>query len=207
MIDQLEKIKQELDKQKIQYKAIYLYGSQVYGTSTESSDWDFLVITFEKHKLNEDAFKYDKINSLTFETEEAFLNKLLEHDIRSLECIMSQPKYKMEVSEWQYKIDQFTLNLIKLRQNVSAKSSNSWVKAKKKIEVESEEYIGQKSLFHSLRMLDFAIQIASHKKIQNFGSSNHYWCDIKTIKSWKDLKEKYQPIYNSLKTEFRKKTT
>jgi hypothetical protein len=38
----------------------------------------------------------------------------------------------------------------------AAKASNSFVKAKKKIEVERDYYVGWKSLFHSLRILDLA---------------------------------------------------
>ena len=90
-----------------------------------------------------------------------------------------------------------------LREAISQKASHSFVKAKKKIEVEKELRIGQKSLFHSLRILEFGIQIAQTGKIFDFTQSNHYWEEISKISDWAELNRIYKPIYNKLHTEFK----
>lgn len=97
------------------------------------------------------------------------------------------------------------MNLSKLREEISKRASNSFVKCKKKLTVETnEERIGLKSLFHSLRMIDFGIQIAETGRIYDFTASNHYLYDIFEIgPNWDKLKEKYQPIYNQLSSKFR----
>lgn len=55
-------------------------------------------------------------------------------------------------------------------------------------------------------MLQFAIQIAQHGKIVNYGSANEIWDEIKSIDSddWEIYKERYQKKFNSLKSELRK---
>ena len=81
------------------------------------------------------------------------------------------------------------------------------MKAKKKLIVEKDydPYIGKKSLFHSLRIILFGIQIAQYGKIINYEEANIYYDIVKSeIIEWEYFKKKYQPIYNNLKTEFRK---
>lgn len=189
-------VKQSLNEKNIPFEAIYLYGSQIYGTASSKSDWDFLVVSDYS----------EKIEGITFESTESFLEKLKTHDIRTLECILANEQFKIESESFKQKTNNWNLDLNLLRIGVSSKASNSWVKAKKKIEVENEPYLGLKSLFHSLRMIDFGIQIATHGRIVDYSSSNHYWQEIQNETSWISLKNKYQPVYNSLKTEFRNKT-
>src|SRR5690606_16367271 len=100
------------------------------------------------------------------------------------------------------------LNLTQLRRSISAVASNSFVKCKKKLikGPDYNPYIAKKSLFHSLRILDFGIQIATHGKIMDFSSCNHLYRDIMSIESddWEIFKEKYTPLANSLKSKFKK---
>lgn len=78
----------------------------------------------------------------------------------------------------------------------------SFNKKKLTVEVESE-HIGTKSLWHSLRILMFGIQIAKHGKIIDWQEANKYSDDIKYNPSWEYLKHQYQPIKNELASEFR----
>lgn len=177
---------------------IYLYGSNVYGTSDEESDVDYIYIV-DFHPNGEDQLLLGKTNINIYQLD-FFQNKLNNHDVSALECFFLPEKYKIEL-----KTLQFTLDLEKLRRSFSEKSSNSWVKAKKKIDVHQEFRIGMKSLFHSIRVLDFGIQIAKFGSIKNYTSSKDTWEKIKkqNFKTWNEYKENWQNFYNNLRSEFR----
>lgn len=171
---------------------IYLYGSQVYQTTTPLSDFDFIVVgdiptSSEKRDFG-DLHLYDWDD---FET------LLLAHDISALECLFLNASQKHEVKPLSV-----TLDLAQLRTNCSTKASNSWVKAKKKVEVENEPYIAQKSLFHSLRILTFAIQLAETGKI-NFIQTN-LWNEVNSLPiNWGSWNNHFKSRYNALKSHLR----
>ena len=176
------------------------YGSNVYGTASTNSDDDLIcVVPDNAGILTGTEYRKDKLN-VQFYTRKDFQDQLNIHKVVPLECFMNPNEEKLPA---QFK---FKLNLVSLRHEWSAKASNSWVKAKKKIEVERDYYVGWKSLFHSLRILTFGIQIAEKGTITDYGAANHHWIDIRDAQqyNWDYFKEKYQPEYNRLCTEFRK---
>lgn len=181
--------------------AIVPYGSHVYGTQTEDSDYDFFVIIKDGCKLDDGHPLLSGLNTdYNIWNETTFQLNLKYHEISFLEVFFTEPVAGS--------LDQFSfeLDLIALRHSVSEKSSNSWVKCKKKLTVEEgQELIGLKSMFHAFRMVDFAIQIAQHGQIFDFKHANHYWKQIKTIGAdWQKLNHIMKPQYNQLMTEFRK---
>lgn len=170
---------------------VYTYGSRVYNTQSDKSDFDFIVVG--ETILTES--KNTSWGDLHLFSKQDFVQKIKEHEISALECLFLPSHLKQEI----FQID-FTLNSEILRHSISQKSSNSWVKAKKKLEVEKELYIAQKSLFHSLRILTFGIELAQTGKIFNYNQSQ-LW---KTVidcppEKWSSLK----PLYNSLKSKFK----
>lgn len=171
---------------------IYLYGSQVYGTQTELSDYDFIIVGTPSDFSEKRSF-----GDITCLTWESFQLKLDEHDISQIECMFLSPsqKYEHQMIKW-------SLDLTKLRSSCSAKASNSWIKAKKKLEVEDEPYIAQKSLFHSLRILKFAISLAESKSI-DFHQQN-LWNEVKSLPlDWETWNKTFKPTYNELKSHLR----
>lgn len=177
---------------------IYKFGSRVYGTHNSESDYDFITIVNEP--IETDIMSYDfNIHVYGIEKFQQYVN---EHRIHALESIFLPNNQKFE----QHTFD-FTLDLRKLRSEISSKSSNSWVKCKKKLEVEqNSQYIGLKSLFHSLRIVMFGIQIAKFGSIVDYSEANHIWEEIISSghTDWEYFKVKYQPVYNNMLTEFRK---
>ena len=98
------------------------------------------------------------------------------------------------------------IDLPKLRESISKKSSNSWVKAKKKLQPLSPDYapkIGKKSAWHALRILAFGCQLAEHGKI-NVECMNHIYDSIMQCGEWADIDMQFRQTYNHLSTEFRK---
>lgn len=179
---------------------IYLYGSKVYGCNP-NGDNDYIIIVdgenVEEQIISDEA-------DFTLYSKDVFQQKVDLHDISALECIFL-PKDKILKEEYKFS---FELNLENLRKEASSKSSNSFVKCKKKLMSTDKKdiYIGKKSLFHSLRITMFATQIAKYRKIINYSEANDYWREIvyNEINDWEFYKNKYQPIANALNTEFRK---
>ena len=180
---------------------IYQYGSRVYGCNSSCSDYDVIMVSeyYEgKAELDEDEI------SCTLYGITQFKEQLKKHEISALECLyLPEDKVLKSWINFDHKI-----SLPALRKSISAKASNSFVKAKKKLTVKKDydKYIGLKSLFHSLRIIMFGIQIATHGKIIDYTAANDYWSSIlsEPQSDWEYLKAKYKPIHNQLMTEFRK---
>lgn len=177
--------------------ACYLWGSRCYKTHTDSSDYDIICVGDVEtgHEYRNGDLNIHTLNTTDWH------QHLHDHAVMEIECLFLPQECRI--------VDRldvnFNLDLVKLRHVWSAKASNSWVKAKKKIDVADEWYIGQKSLFHSLRMINFAIQLASTNRI-DLTQANHYWDEIKNIQktSWSNLQNKWQMVYNQHMTDFRK---
>ncbi len=162
---------------------IYIYGSRVYGTYTEKSDYDYIVVvdTQENAQKLEPCARGEN-EDFTIYTKEQFEEQVANHEISALECLfLSQENIIKKTVEFP-----FTLDLEKLRPAISQKSSNSWVKAKKKFIVDKDyaPYIGQKSAWHSLRILDFGCQLARYGKITNYKETNALLPVILKLSSW-----------------------
>ena len=184
---------------------VYRYGSFVYGTENKDSDEDFIIIYKQKEfKIDAIKNKSGKIN-ITLYSLPGFKNSIYYNEISVLECIFLEDKYKWESVDINY---YFKNNKKELRKSISSKASHSWVKSKKKFIFEGESLIAQKSAFHSLRIFHFGIQIAKFGKIIDYKTGfKKLLDDIKTIKEWKQLKNKYQPEFNRLHSEFKKLTS
>lgn len=184
--------------------AAYICGSTVYRTNNSDSDIDCVVITqsydFESFVIGNIDCKYVSLKNFKL---------LLEaHEISALEClflddnfILISPKIELE----------FSINLNKLRHSISEKASHSWVKAKKKFispyeNLDNEIYRGKKSLYHSLRIISYGIQIAESGRIYKYNVLHDEFCDIISDNSneWKHYDDKYRTMFNSMMTKFRK---
>lgn len=182
-------------------QAVYMYGSRVYGTHSPQSDHDYIVILDDEVGAHKDAQQYDSHSGdLSIHTYlySSWKEHLANHKIFAIECYSQFPMdHKAE----------FKLDLPTLRKEISSKSSNSWVKCKKKLTVETGEfYVGIKSLFHSFRIPFFGIQIAQHGKVVDFSAANYIWDELKNLPeytTWEELNAKYKPLHNALMTEFR----
>lgn len=175
------------------------YGSRVYGTNDEKSDYDYIIIT--ENRTEQVLTPNESINYIS---KSDFQKQLIKHEISALEGY-----FWMEQNNIFHPF-QFELNKQQLRKSLSAKASNSFVKFKKKISLENEDnYIGLKSLFHSIRIPTFGVDIV--EGLVNFQNSF-------LIKLWSEMKkdaeetnynldfliEKYKPIYNKQMSAFRK---
>jgi len=177
---------------------VYLFGSQVYGNANRDSDWDVIMIA--NNSVNSTEIRKGLFNIHVY-TPDKFREDLDINRINNLECIYapSWAKLKEEIT-----FSDFRVNQNRLRHSISRTSSNSWVKCRKKIEVEGEYYIGVKSLFHSIRIPMFGKQIAERGKITDFACANSVWDRIKKQHwSWKELDIEFRPLLNKVMSDFR----
>ena len=175
---------------------IYQFGSSVYLTNNKNSDKDFVVIA--KSSITDKEFKTDLYN-IHLLSEDRFLLGLKNHNIRDIECLMAPDWAKILVK----KNFNFELKKPNLRHFISHINSNSIVKCKKKL-TQGDYYIGTKSLFHSMRIANFGIQLATDNKITDFSSCNWIWEEINSKKwTWEELDNRWRPYNNDIMHDFR----
>lgn len=179
--------------------ALYDYGSTVYGTRNEQSDIDVIMVVQDLSQQDTQHIleKYMDVNLFS---KEQFQEQINLHEITPLECIFLPDKFIWKKHEWK-----FNLSLPQLRTAISAKSSNSWVKAKKKFIVEKDfnPYIGKKSAWHTLRILDFGTQIAKEGKITDFSQTNALLTEILNCQSWEEIDSRFRKLYNEKSSNFK----
>jgi predicted nucleotidyltransferase len=178
---------------------VYIFGSRLYNTHNSESDWDIIMVA--NNSVESTEIRRGLFNIHVY-TPDKFKKDLEWHRINNLECIFA-PDWAILKEEIDYRKD-FKLDISKLRHATSHISSNSWVKAKKKITVSDEYYIGIKSLFHSIRIPIFSKQIIEHGEINDFELVNDIWFDLfKNRYSWDELEKKYKSYRNKIMSEFR----
>jgi len=184
----------------VRVKNIYVFGSQVYGTTNHNSDWDFIMVANTPNTNQEIRSGDFNIHVMT---EDQFLKNLKDHHSSSVEAFLVPKEFRLQED---VKFD-WKPNIPSLRHSFSHISSNSWVKCKKKIE-QGDYYIGVKSLFHSLRIPIFGIQIAQTGSIYDFSEANYIHDKIFSKEwTWDELASEFRPLRNSILTDFRNITT
>jgi hypothetical protein len=182
---------------------IYRYGSQVYGTNHANSDDDYVFITKEKINIPDD-------NISTFTLDE-FVEGVAKCNIACLESYF-QNRTSGNILKHDFYLPDIEIDQEVLRRSISAIASNAWAKCKKKLTVEKDynEYVALKSLFHSLRILDYGIQIATFGYIHAYDSMNFLYYDLfqmsklyKKAELWQKIDEKYKPLRNQKHSKFK----
>ena len=176
----------------LKVKNIYIFGSRIYGTSREGSDYDIIMIASNLIAEEEKKIKIgDILFNIHIVTPDVFLSHLKMHNIKNLECLFAPDWAKLQEKT----ILPIDIDLKKLVKNNLAQSYSSWQGGKMKIQ-KYDFYRGFKSIFHSIRMLMFAIQIAEHGKIIDFSAANHLYSEIVDCDEieWGYFREKYLPL-------------
>lgn len=174
------------------------FGSQVYGTALPDSDLDFIAVFPDNIAISESELVFGNVNIQTLTLVE-LQARLDAHQINALEAYFV-PESPLPA------LCSFTLSLPVLRHSLAQKASHSFVKAKKKLTVEHAYRTGWKSLFHSLRILTFGIELAQTGVLANFSAANAYWDELWEAQEtrWDILQPRWQPVYNALSSEFRR---
>lgn len=204
MID-IYDIAEKLDLEFEKIINIYKYGSHIYDTNNKFSDNDYIIVyrqisyKFELHDKHPDI-------QATLYNIQGFQQDLDKMNLTCLECIFLNDNDKIEKHQFTY-----NKNLQLLRESVSSKVSNSFVICKKKLR-DLDVYVGQKYLFHCLRMVYFGKQVAFYNKIVDYKGVDfdprykdfrELLNEIVSEDDWLVLKERYQKMLNNHLSDFR----
>ena len=189
---------------------IYEWGSRVYQTATEFSDWDYIAIVPDDFPEEPDQYEFEN-HTYNIEHESDWFAKLKRNSVEALECLSLSPKFIVKKT----KSYPFTFNPDGAHAAISERASIAWVKGKKKLTIEKDFDWrgGKKSIWHSLRLYMFGTQCAQYGSIVDFTEANSYYNDIVVAKhgntgkeEWEYLKESYHDLNNywhsKMKLEF-----
>lgn len=179
----------------------YLIGSHKYGTATENSDYDYIYIVDEIPSTGP-SVKDHYNRDVQLMTQESFDFGLENHDVQILEAVYLNDQVPKS----------FRINPGKLRTSFSTVSNHSWVKGKKKLTVFSdyEKDIGLKSIFHSIRILDFGIQLIVDNDIVD--PTRYSWLmeNLRELgekyereELWNVIESKYKALFKDLRSKFK----
>lgn len=191
---------------------IYEWGSRVYQTATDFSDWDYIAVVPNNFPKEPDQYDFGN-HTYNIEHESEWVSKIQRNSVEVLECISLTPKFIVK----ERRVFPFIFNPDGAHAAISERASIAWVKGKKKLTIEKDFDWrgGKKSIWHSLRLYLFGIQCARYGNIIDFTGANQYYEDIVVKRhgntgkeEWEYLKKTYHQLNNALhckmKSEFGK---
>ena len=183
---------------------IYEWGSRVYRTSTDSSDWDYIAVVPDDFPKKTDQYEFGN-HTYNIEHESEWLYKLETNAVEALECV-SLHQWDENLIIKETKQYPFHFHPRVAHSAISERASIAWVKGKKKLTLEKDFDWrgGKKSIWHCIRLYDYGIQVASNCGcVFDFSSCNSFYADIvlnshglNGKEEWEYFKKYYQPIVN-----------
>ena len=159
--------------------AIFPYGSRVYGTNTETSDHDFIIVT-KGSMLKSGAFRQNAISNKdrtiqgVLYSRSGFIDAINNYEIGALECLFL-PKDKVILCNYPFKIQKwYEKDLVS---KIIEKASASWYVASNQSKDENYE-AAKKGIYHALRILYFGIQLKETTSITNYQQCNALYKQI-----------------------------
>ena len=183
---------------------IFPYGSQIYGTADEYSDFDYIIV-YKRSILPSGSFKDNAISSSDREIQGTcysrggFIDAINNYQMPVLECLFL-PEDMIVKKTFNFKINKF--NEKDFIKNVITSASSSWHNAILSYKDDNFEYV-TKNIYHALRILNFGVQIKETGKIYDFGSMNNLKSKIyddEIICKPKDWHDMFIELSNKLKT-------
>lgn len=165
-----EDILSELNIPEADVLNIYPYGSKVYGTQTEDSDSDFIIV-YKSAFLPNGAFRNNAISSPDRQIQAVcysrtgFQDAINNYEIGALECIF-MPEELILKKKWPFKVNKWDIK--ELCKKIISKASDSWHVATMQFK-DGETEMAQRGVYHALRILEFGIQLKEYGKIINYG--------------------------------------
>ena len=191
-------------------KGLYIFGSRLWETDNEESDLDYAVVLsdtasvwkfYEKQYFQRESEDID----LHIMSESYYKNLIRECDEFGLSLFAQEnPLIKYETN-----IEYKDLSLQNLRKSFSTKSNNSYVKAKKKLQ-DGELKIAYKSMYHSIRILEFGVSVALNitgNETKVFDAGDIDWIKElfeENFDNWEVIHKTMKPVFNAFASDFKK---
>lgn len=177
---------------------VHIYGSRVYGTYNDNSDYDLLIIL--KDDLSPGIQQTTIGNcDITIKSLQEIKTELLLNNIQRLELLWS-PVLINNVDL----ADLFVFDQQLLRTSVATTSTKCLAYAKILWLKENNIEKSKKNIFHSIRYVYFGIQIIKHGKITDYQEANTYLYEIinDTSTDWKHFDNTYGKYAKELYKHF-----
>lgn len=161
---------------------IYPYGSRAYGTADADSDYDFIIVT-KSSMLKSGAFRQNAISNKdrtiqgVLYSRGGFIDAINNYEIGVLECLFL-PEELIIKKKWDFAIQKW--NEKEFIKKIITKVSASWYVAANQARSDWQ-FDAKKGIYHSLRILEFALQLKEHGKIVDFKAGNQWKELFKTI--------------------------
>ena len=175
---------------------IYQCGSRLYGNVTDLSDYDYTVIVTKYSNDNPDHnIRSDDVD-ITILTVHDMKVALTNYNFQALINVLSDCKLQ-ETVIFPIEIDR---NL--LRKSVS-EISNKCLHTGKVLWKKGDYYKAKKNIIHSIRYVEFGIQIILHNRIVDVAVSNGLFDEIMNNDSiiWEEYRDKYGLLAKQLYKE------
>lgn len=163
--------------------AIYPYGSRVYGTATEESDYDFIVV-LKRGVLESGAFRQNAISDDSgniqgvLYSRGGFIDAINNYEIGALECL-SLPTDQVILRKWPFKVTGWHQKTMVKKVIAKASASRHVADLQAKSGYKDR---AKKGMFHALRILHFGLQLKEHQKIIDFSACNPLYHEFQAIK-------------------------
>ena len=166
-------------------------GSHVYGTSSNTSDQDF-VIVWKDPDAKKDLLFRPKLNFVVYGLT-AFGKALEDQNVFALECYFAPKQHVLKEASFHFKLDSK-----KLFEAAKERSDSDYAKAKRIFDHDPES--AKKKVFHAIRVPQFAKQIAEFGKIVNFHAAIPTWEEIILFDGveWTEWDLKFGPLRTEL---------
>ena len=176
--------------------ALFRCGSRVYGTATATSDEDFVAV-LARRDAKQDLVFGDNVNVVVHGLD-SFREAIAGQSVFALECLFLPPEHRLLDPRPAFV---FKLDRAKLAASATARSTSDFKKAARQLD--DEPTASKKKLFHALRVPMFALQIARHGRITDYGQANHHWAAIREHEStdWDDYERLHGPVRDDLLKE------
>lgn len=182
---------------------IYMFGSHVYGTATENSDEDFIVITKDDSLFQSGINLKGEDGDFNFYSRDTWKKMCSANHINCLEVNSLPPEFRIKEEESFH----FNIDLVHLRKSISSVVSNSWSKCHKKLTIEKDydPHCAKKSLWHCFRICEIGIQCAKNGHITDYTTMNFLFDEMVNSpqNDWEYFKSKYQENRNKQLSIFR----
>ncbi len=152
-------------------RAAFRVGSRVYGTAGPGSDNDYLVV-LEKPDQKQDLLFGRDVNVIVHGLR-SFQSALDDGSVLAFEAVFAPPPHRLKEPRPPFA---FKLDRARLVESAIGRSTSDFEKARKRFSEEVEP--SKKKLYHALRVLLFARELAQTGKLETLGAANDYFEDI-----------------------------
>lgn len=184
-----------------------IFGSITYGTSHNDSDIDLIIVLADNYPhIPTDTISIHEEHighmDITYYSVKSFQQDLINNEVKAVESIFI-PEQFIIIGDQKHFQNHFIVNPHAIRHTFGKVCRNAWNKGVKKLTRETEHHEhnrGKKSLYHSIRLFHFALQLYETKKIifttSEMKEINKFYFEIKDKKTSELVQE--NKLINSL---------